>query len=87
MKLIKLDRRHHLYHRGYHYAFVFDGWGHKRHEVEIAVREAEGGKYWADNTFFGKSVINKHRGTSVTPYYIGFKKEFTATVVLLKVQV
>lgn len=84
MKLIKLDRRHNLYHRGYHYAFRFDGWNGDRYKVECAVREAEGGQRWWDNTFFGKTAIDRHRGIGVTPYYIGFKRESTATVVMLK---
>lgn len=83
MKLIKLSRRHNLYHKGYHYAFRFDSWNGDRYKVEQVVRQAENGKWW-DNTFFGKSIIDRRRGTRVTPYYIGFKKESTATIVMLK---
>lgn len=82
MKLIKLDRRHNLYHKGYTYAFLFTRYGKDvpmNYEVERYVCDAEGLK-WYDNTYYGKPK----KGYERTPYYVGFRNESTATVVMLK---
>jgi hypothetical protein len=82
MKLIKLDRRHNLYRQGYQYAFLFTEYGSQvpdSYAVERYVCKAEGLK-WYENTFYGKR--EKHRDR--TPYYVGFHKESTATLVRLK---
>lgn len=81
MKIVKLDRRHTLYHRGYHYAFVGNRWTAKSNKLESAVKKLEGW-HW-DSTFWGKSKFNKELGHTMRPYYIGFKKESTATMALL----
>jgi len=83
MKFIKLDRRHNLYRRGYQYAFLFTEYGKHipdSYKVEKWVSEAEGLK-WYDHTFFGKY----RKGQDRTPYYVGFHKESTATLVMLKI--
>jgi hypothetical protein len=84
VKLIKLDGRHTLYHRGYRYAFLFE---HGRftaeaNSIERAVKQLEG--YHWDNTFWGKARISPRLGYSVRPYYVGLKNEATASMVLLK---
>jgi len=81
MKMIKLDRRHHLYHKGYHYAFLFTEYGTHvpmSSKVERYVCKAEGLK-WYDNTFYGKRPKHQTR----TPFYVGFRNETTATLVKL----
>ena len=78
MKLIKLDRRHNLYHKGYTYAFVINRWSDDSSKVERAVKDLEGFQW--DSTFWGKAPTFGSR-----PYYIGFKKESTATMALLKI--
>lgn len=76
MKLIKLDRRHNLYHKGYRYAFRVNRWNTDSHKIERAVKELEGFRW--DNTFWGKPAHG------MRPYYIGVMNESTATMVLLK---
>ena len=83
MKLIKLDRRHRLYHRGYQYAFVVDRWTKESHKIESAIIDIEGHDY--SNTFWGKRKMDPSVGYVRRPYYIGFKKESTATLVALKI--
>lgn len=83
MKLIKLDRRHNLYHKGYGLAFKFDGWNTHASMVEIAVQRLEG--YHWNNTFWGKAIRSEFGYIVVRPYYIAVKNESTATMVLLKV--
>jgi hypothetical protein len=84
MKLIKLDRRHNLYHKGYTVAFVFERWSKECNQIESAVKQLEG--YRWDNTFWGKSKMNKCLGYSSRPYYVGVKNESTATMALLKME-
>ncbi len=76
MKLIKLDRRHNLYHKGYRYAFRVNRWQADSNKIERAVKELDGWR--CDNTFWGKPKEGSR------PYYIGMKNESTATMVLLK---
>lgn len=84
MEFIKLDGRHTLYRRGFSYAFVFRDHGKdiNEHSVAYRVREAEGMGWLADNTSYGKSP--KYGGRR--PYYIGFRKEETATAILLQMK-
>jgi hypothetical protein len=83
MKVIKLDGRHALKRRGYTWAFYFaNRWETDVGKMEKAVCDAEGESWWkTTRTHLGKAVA----GTR--PYYIGFKNEKTATMVLLKVGV
>ena len=78
MKLIKLDRRHNLYHKGYRYAFRVNRWNADSNKLERAVKELEGFRW--DNTFWGK--VN---GYDTRPYYIGMISESTATMAMLKI--
>ncbi len=82
MKLIKLDRRHNLYHKGYRYAFLVERFNSKSNNIERAVKELEGWRW--DNTFWGKPHFNKILGYTSRPFYVGMKNESTATMVLLK---
>ena len=81
MKLIKLDRRHNLYHKGYRYAFLVERFTADSNRVEKAVKELEGWRW--DCTFWGKPKTNTWGYTS-RPYYIGFRNDSTATMALLK---
>ena len=85
MKVIKLDRRHNLYHKGYHYAFLFEHgrWTTEANSLEKAVKQLEG--YRWDSTFWGKSRFNDVIGYTSRPYYVGFRNESTATMALLKI--
>lgn len=76
MKLITLDRRHNLYHKGYRYAFRVNRWDTGSNQIERAVKELEGWRW--DNTFWGKPKEGSR------PYYIGMKNESTATMAMLK---
>ena len=76
MKLIKLDRRHNLYHKGYRYAFRVNRWDTGSNQIERAVKELEGWRW--DNTIWGKPKEGSR------PYYIGMKNESTATMAMLK---
>jgi hypothetical protein len=77
VKVIKLDRRHNLYHKGYHYAFIGHRWTPEVNKIEHAVKELEGWRW--DNTFWGKDKGNGR------PYYVGVKNESTLTMVMLKI--
>jgi hypothetical protein len=76
MKVIKLDRRHNLYHKGYRYAFRVNRWTTDSNKIEKAVKDLEGWRW--DSTFWGKNDGNSR------PYYIGFRNESTATMAMLK---
>jgi len=82
MKVIKLDRRHNLYHKGYRYAFLVERFNSDSNKIERAIKELEGFRW--DNTFWGKSKFNRILGYTARPYYVGFKNESTATMALLK---
>lgn len=82
MKLIKLDRRHNLYHKGYRYAFRVNRWTSDSNKIEKIVKELEG-FHW-DCTFWGKPTNTQGYGFLSRPYYIGMKKESTATMAMLK---
>ena len=77
MKIVKLDRRHHLYHKGYRYAFCtnYIDIDLSSFEIEWTVEELEG---QSDNIFCGKPKDGSK------PYYIGVKNESTITMTLLK---
>jgi len=81
VKLIKLDRRHNLYHKGYRYAFLVERFNSDSNNIEKAVKELEGWRW--DMTFWGKPKMNE-RGYTSRPYYVGMKNESTATMALLK---
>ena len=76
MKIVKLDRRHNLYHKGYRYAFVARRFDTEANRLEKAVKQLEGWRW--DSTFWGKPK------DSFRPYYIGVKNESTLTMALLK---
>jgi hypothetical protein len=80
VKLIKLDRRHNLYHKGYRYAFRVDRWTADSNKIEKVVKELEGWRW--DCTFWGKP--NNKNLVPVRPYYIGMRNESTATMAMLK---
>ena len=82
MKFIKLDRRHNLYHKGYHYAFRVDRWSEDSNKIEKAVKELEGFRW--DNTFWGKPGCRSNGYTS-RPYYIGVRSESTGIMAMLKI--
>ncbi len=82
MKFIKLDRRHHLYHNGYRYAFRVDRWTEDSNKLDRAVKELEGFRW--DNTFWGKPGC-KSNGYTSRPYYIGVRNESTGTMAMLKI--
>lgn len=76
MKLVKLNKTHHLYHKGFTWAFRFDYcYGPNTWKVEKTVEKQEGLNPY--RIFFGK-----RKGTD-TPYWVGFNQEKTATVVFL----
>jgi hypothetical protein len=77
MKVIKLDHRHTLKRWGYDYAFRFRPRDSKTWKVEETVRKLEGYGWLTNHTFYGKTK------NGVRPYYVGFRKESTATMVLL----
>lgn len=83
MKLIKLDRRHNLYHKGYRYAFLINRFNEESNKLEKAVKELEGWSW--DMTFWGKPKTNKYTGHTSRPYYVGVRNESTATMALLKI--
>ena len=78
VKLIKLDRRHHLYHQGYRWTFAGDRWSIGCRDIETSVQNLEG--YDWNRTFWGKRHPYGFR-----PYYIGMRSESTATMALLKI--
>lgn len=84
MKIIKLDRRHNLYRKGYVWAFRFEGWDSRASKVENAVNSLEGSG-WYRRTFWGKTKKTAYSHRSISPYYIGVKNESTITMVMLKI--
>jgi hypothetical protein len=84
MQIVRLDHRHNLKHKGYIFAFVFERWSTECNQIESAVKQLEGHRW--DNTFWGKSKMNKYLGYSSRPYYVGVKNESTVTMALLKME-
>ena len=82
MKLIKLDRRHNLYHKGYRYAFLINRFTEESNKIEKAIKELEG--FCWDCTFWGKPKKDKFGYNMARPYYVGMKNESTATMAMLK---
>jgi hypothetical protein len=74
MKFIKLNRRHHLYHKGYEWAFRFDEDWSNVWTVQRLIQMHEG--RWPI-IFYGK------KKNGYKPFYIGVNQEKTATMVLL----
>ena len=91
MKIVKLDGRHRLFHRGMKYAFKFENEWDERGQVEIILRGMYGWEYGNDdwNTFRGKVKINRdrwgHSGGRVYPYWIGVRNEADLTMIMLRV--
>jgi hypothetical protein len=80
MKLIKLDRRHHLKRTaGYDWAFVFSGYSRAFYRVERAVENIEG---HCPNRSFVSPRYNL-RGYNRRQYYVGLRQESTATLIIL----
>jgi len=81
MKVIKLDGRHNLYHKGYRFAFRFPSWSNDAGRVESAVKKLEG--YQWDCTFWAKPNRDRWGNGSSRCYYVGVKNESTTSIVLL----
>ena len=81
MKLIKLDKRHNLYRKGYRFAFRFDGWSSEAGAVESKVKKLEG-FHW-DCTFWAKPKRDRWGNAGTRLYYVGVKNESTTSMVLL----
>ena len=77
MKLIKLNGRYNLYHKGYRFAFRFNGWTAQATDVERAVKKLEG--YHYDSIFWSKT----YSSNGTRPFYVGVRNESTATMVSL----
>lgn len=85
MKFIELNNRHNLGRRGFKYAFVFKTYSPEcpsEYTVGAMVRKSEGMGWMHDNTFYGKRPTTGDR----RPYYIGFNKESTATMIMLQLK-
>lgn len=79
MKVIKLDGRHNLYGRGFRYAFVSRGYKSGWLTIERMIKQVEGVGTLGNISFIGKPK------NGMRSYYLGFKKESTATAILLKI--
>lgn len=86
MKVIKLDQRYKLKHQGYDWAFRFDSRAYKRKwkyqdlfDIEQIVDNIEGD----DQSTCPRAYYSK-RKNGYRSYYIGFNKETTASIILLK---
>lgn len=89
MKVIKLDRRHNLYRKGFTHALRFNNWDTTVNNFEKVLQN----KYpvnssnWRNSmweTHWGKAVRTSRGGRS-RPYWIGVKNEAILTQVLLSV--
>lgn len=77
MKLVKLNRTHHLYHKGFVWAFRFNYcYESNSLAVEAIINKQEGLNPY--RIFFGKRKNGGWR-----PYWIGFDQEKTASIVFL----
>ncbi len=86
MKVVKLDRRHHLFHKGYVYAFKFNGWKESRTTILNLIEKMERTNKW-HNTYWGKPVVDPdNRDYRMHPCWVGVKKESTVTAVLLSLK-
>ena len=93
MKLVKLNRRYKAFKDyGHIYAFRFTEWDRKADRVEKMFSDAYGSQYaWssrADSNFrnWRASFGNRSPRSRIRPYWISFKDESMATLVLLKVE-
>ena len=93
MKLVKLNRRYKAFKDyGHVYAFRFAEWGIKADKVEKMFKDAYGSQYArssrVDSNFrnWRASFGNRNPRNRVRPYWISFKDESMATLVLLKVE-
>jgi hypothetical protein len=79
VRVVKLDGRHNLKGKGYAWAFRFDGYETRAGKVDRLVSNFEGWRY--NNTHWGK-----REGRGSRPYWIGFNKESTISMVLLSLK-
>ena len=100
MKLVKLDRRHKAFKDyGHAYAIRFAEWDMKASKVEKIFTDAYGSQYaWSsgvDSHFRNWRAYFVIRGASfgirnpqsrIRPYWISFKDESMATLVILKME-
>ena len=94
MKLVKLNRRYKAFKDyGHIYALRFPEWDRKADKVEKMFSDAYGSQYsWTPggNSNFRnwRSCFgNKHPQRGIRPYWISFKDESMATLVILKMEV
>lgn len=94
MKIVKLDRRHRLFHKGMKYAFkfeMFENEWEKRNRVETILRGMYGWEWEYGNDDWnicrGKvSVFKSAHGKSCTcPYWVGVKNEADITAIMLTI--
>jgi hypothetical protein len=85
MKVVKLDRRHHLHRKGYTYAFRFNNWSSEAQDIESVLRNKvyKNDSWRTSNwdTFWGKAKRNGYDRTR--PYWIGVRNETVVTQILL----
>lgn len=93
MKLVKLNRRYKAFKDyGHIYALRFPEWDRKADKVEKMFSDAYGSQYsWTPggNSNFRnwRSCFgNKHPQRGIRPYWISFKDESMATLVILKME-
>ena len=84
MKLIKLNRRYKAYKDyGHTYGFRFDSWDKDSTVVEKILHDMLGSQYSYNNVW--KSTFgSRPRASQSRPYFITFRDESIATVVMLK---
>lgn len=93
MKLVKLDRRHKAFKDyGHAYAIRFAEWDMKASKVEKIFTDAYGSQYaWSsgvDSHFrnWRASFGIRDPQSRIRPYWISFKDESMATLVILKME-
>jgi hypothetical protein len=77
MEIIKLDRRHKMYHEGFRHALRFPQWDPRSRKIEDKLKELYP-KEWRETT--GEWMTHWPR---YKKYWIGFKNESTITQILL----
>ena len=86
MKLIKLNRRYKAYKDyGHTYGFRFNSWNKYAGLVERAMTDVLGNQYKNWNSYEWKGTFgSRSKVTGSKPYFITFRDESIATVVMLK---
>ena len=86
MKLIKLNRRYKAYKDyGHTYGFRFDGWNGDSARVERMLESMLGSQYKHYNSYQWKATFgNRSKANQSRPYFITFRDESIATMVMLK---